>query len=90
MASMALLGLALFTANHGWYPTYAEVEGASRALADQRLGGAIMWAGGMVLLLPALALVMLDWMRVDERDARRADARLARTPLVAETHGGPP
>lgn len=34
-----------------------------------------MWISGMILMLPALALVMLDWMRVDEREARRMDAR---------------
>ncbi len=90
MASMAFLGLALFSASHAWYPTYAAVEGASRAAADQRTGGAIMWAGGMIHIVPALALVMLEWMRVEERAARRADSRLARTPVASPTSGGRP
>ena len=89
MASMAFLGLALFSANHVLYPTYAAIEGTSRAVADQRMGGGLMWAGGMILIVPALALVMLDWMRVDERAARRLDARLRRTQLSSETPGGP-
>jgi putative copper resistance protein D len=76
MASMAFLGLALFSANHVLYPTYAAVEGSAKALADQGVGGTLMWLGGMVLIVPALALVMLDWMRVDERAAQRTDARL--------------
>jgi hypothetical protein len=46
-----------------------------------------MWISGMILILPALALVMLDWMRVDEREARRIDARLLRP--LAPTSGGP-
>ena len=81
MASMAFLGLALFSANHVLYPTYAAVEGTAEALADQALGGTLMWAGGMIFIVPALALVMLDWMRVDERAARRMDARLPAAPL---------
>jgi putative copper resistance protein D len=87
MASMAFLGLALFSANHALYPTYAAVEGSAKALADQGVGGTLMWLGGMVFIVPALALVMLDWMRVDEREARRMDARLLRP--LAPTSGGP-
>ena len=89
MASMAFLGLALFSANHVLYPTYAAVEGTAEALADQALGGTLMWAGGMIFIVPALALVMLDWMRVDERAARRLDVRLLRTQLSSETPAGP-
>jgi len=89
MAAMAFLGLALFSANHVLYPTYAAVEGTSKAAADQRIGGALMWVGGMIHIVPALALVMLDWMRVDERAARRLDASLPRTQLFTETPGGP-
>jgi putative membrane protein len=87
MASMAFLGLALSGANHILYPTYGAIEGTAKAAADQRMGGALMWISGMILILPALALVMLDWMRVDEREARRIDARLQRP--LAPTSGGP-
>ncbi|MEO8292932.1 MAG: cytochrome c oxidase assembly protein [Actinomycetota bacterium] len=86
MASMALLGLALFSANHVVYPTYAAIEG-TRAAADQRMGGGLMWVGGMVFVVPALVLVMLDWMRADDLAARRMDVRLLRTELSAETLG---
>jgi putative copper resistance protein D len=77
MPPMAFLGLAIFSAGHVLYPTYAALEGAARALADQRAAGALMWTGTMFLIVPALAFVLLDWMRADERDARRADAVLA-------------
>ncbi len=79
MPAMAFLGLALFSANHVLYPTYAAIEGASRALADQRVAGALMWTGTMFLIVPALGFVLLDWMRADDRAARRVDARLQRT-----------
>jgi putative copper resistance protein D len=78
MPAMALLGLVLVSSDHVLYPTYAQAVGTASALADQQMAGAIMWAGTMVLIVPALALVLLDWMRVDEREAARIDARLDR------------
>jgi putative copper resistance protein D len=84
MPAMAFLGLALVSARHVLYATYAQSEGTARALADQQAAGAIMWAGTMVLIVPALAFVLLDWMRADEREAERIDARLA----SASTRGG--
>jgi putative membrane protein len=78
MPAMAFLGLAIFSAHLVLYPTYAAVEGASRALADQRLAGALMWNAGMFLIVPALAFVLFDWMRAEDREARRVDERLRR------------
>jgi cytochrome c oxidase assembly factor CtaG len=90
MASMSFLGLALFSANHVLYPTYAVVEGAAKAIADQRMGGTLMWVGGMVDIVPALALVMLAWMRADELAAERIDAQLLRdAPVPAQAAGQP-
>jgi cytochrome c oxidase assembly factor CtaG len=79
MPAMAFLGLVIFSARNVLYPTYAAVEGPARALADQRVAGALMWTGGMFLIVPALAFVMFDWMRADEREARRVDERLLRS-----------
>jgi putative membrane protein len=76
MPSMAFLGLAILSANHVLYATYGRVLGVAGALADQRAAGAIMWAGTMFLIVPALAFVLLDWMRSDEKEAARIDARL--------------
>ena len=78
MPAMAFLGLAIFSADHVLYPTYAAAEGAGAALADQRIAGAIMWTGGMFLIVPALAFVLFDWMRADELEGRRVDALLVR------------
>ena len=89
MPAMAFLGLAIFSANHVLYPTYGAIEGTARALADQRVAGALMWTGTMFLIVPALALVLLDWMRADERTARRSDSRLLRTRHPASASGGP-
>jgi len=78
MPAMAFLGLTIVTSRHVLYPAYAQADGVARALADQRAAGAIMWAGTMVMIVPALGLVLLDWMRADEREAARVDARLER------------
>ncbi len=87
MPAVAFLGLAISTAPHVLYPTYAQVEGARAALADQRLGGAIMWGGGMVLMVMALSMVLWDWMGADEREAARVDRRLSAAGGAASLHG---
>lgn len=87
MPAMALLGLTIVSARDVLYPTYMQAEGAARALADQRAAGAIMWAGTMVLIVPALGIVLWEWMAADEREGRRIDARLART-AVEPIEGG--
>jgi cytochrome c oxidase assembly factor CtaG len=76
MPAMAFLGLTIAATRHVLYPTYAVIEGLPRALADQQAAGAIMWVTSMVMVLPALVLVLFAWMRADEREAARIDARL--------------
>ena len=82
MPAMALLGLTIVSARQVLYPTYATAEGVARALADQRTAGAIMWAGTMILIVPALGVVLWEWMSADEREARRVDARLGRAEVI--------
>jgi len=77
MPAMAFLGLSLESAEHVLYPTYAAAVGTAQAIADQRTAGALMWGGMMVLIAPEIGAVLLDWMRADEREAKRIDARLA-------------
>lgn len=86
MPAMAFLGLAIFSSRGVLYPSYAAVEGAARALADQRVAGALMWTGGMVLIVAALVFVFLGWMHADEREAQRVDDRVFRE--RAELAGG--
>jgi cytochrome c oxidase assembly factor CtaG len=51
------------------------------ALDDQRLAAGIMWVGGDLLFIAAVAAVVWGWMRAEEADTarsdRRADAELA-------------
>lgn len=90
MPQTAFLGLAIYSSDHLLYQHYATVAGATSAsaLADQHLAGVVMWEGSMVLMVPALALVLLDWMRRDEQEARRADERAARAGRAGIVGGG--
>jgi cytochrome c oxidase assembly factor CtaG len=56
--------------------------GPSR-LHDQQLGGAIVWFLAETIDLPVLALLVLRWIRTDEREAITIDARLDEQEQVA-------
>jgi putative copper resistance protein D len=88
MPAMAFLGLALVSASHVLYPWYLQYRNPAGELADQAAAGAIMWAGTMFLIVPALAFVLFDWMRADEQEARRIDARLLRSHEPATANDG--
>jgi cytochrome c oxidase assembly factor CtaG len=76
MPQMTFLGLAIYGARHVLYPAYGT---GPAALADQRLAGALMGGSGVLVFLPAIGVLLLDWWAREERAARRADARLDRT-----------
>lgn len=46
--------------------------------ADQRTGGAVLWFFGEVVDLPFLAITLLQWIRVDEKEAAEVDRALSR------------
>jgi putative membrane protein len=80
-----------------WYPSL----GLSWAdpWADQKVAGGILWAGGEFVSIAMLAVLVVQWMRQSEREARRIDrdldrqeareraARAAGNPLTAGTEG---
>ena len=47
-------------------------------MEDQAWAGGIMWAGGDAIFVAALLLTVAAWLRHEERENRREDARLAR------------
>jgi cytochrome c oxidase assembly factor CtaG len=75
MPQASFLGLALWGTSRVLYPTYQATLGAG-ALDDQRLAGTIMGSAGMLVMVPALGLVLLDWLAREERAAARAEARM--------------
>ncbi|MGH8996807.1 MAG: cytochrome c oxidase assembly protein, partial [Acidimicrobiales bacterium] len=64
----AVLGLALTGANTSIAPHF-------HSLADTRSGGSILWIVGELTTLTAMGLLLLQWMRFDEREQVRADRR---------------
>jgi cytochrome c oxidase assembly factor CtaG len=59
-----------------WYPslglTWADPK------ADQVVAGGVLWAGGEVVSVTMLGILVLQWIRQSEREARRIDRALDR------------
>jgi putative copper resistance protein D len=64
------------------YATLARDWGPT-PLADQQLAGGIMWAGGDALFLIALILAVRAWLRHEDAEGERLDARLDREAVRA-------
>jgi putative copper resistance protein D len=75
----AFLGVALLGTDtvlaKGWY-AHVSRPWLGSALGDQRLGAGILWGFGELFGLAALAIVLYQWMRHEEREAQRLDRRL--------------
>ena len=73
----AVLGLALLSAGEpvaaDWYLGLGRTWGES-PLTDQRTGAALMWGVGDLIGVVLVVIVAYQWMRADEREARRLDA----------------
>jgi len=79
MPQNSFLGVALLSASTALYPHYVTNVRAwgPTPLADQQLGGMLMWVVGDLAFLAGMAVVVLAWMRHEERRTARLDARLA-------------
>ncbi len=64
----AILGLALTQSGTSIAPLF-------HTTADTHAGGAILWIVGELFTLGALAIVVIQWMVADNREAVRADRR---------------
>jgi putative membrane protein len=58
--------------------------------ADQKLAGGILWAGGELVSVAMLAVLVVQWMRQSEREARRLDRQLDREEAAAAAAAGQP
>lgn len=79
MPQNSFLGVALMSASTVLYPHYASnARGwGPSPLDDQALGGVIMWVVGDVFFLAGMMLVVVLWMRHEDRRTKRLDKRLA-------------
>jgi putative copper resistance protein D len=58
---------SVYPAGRTWGPS---------VLGDQHTAGSVLWVVAEIVDLPFLALLVLQWIRADEREARALDARL--------------
>ena len=93
----AFLGLSLYQSARPLYPHYAalaRIQGGS-PLADQQVGGMVMWLLGGLLLVAAMIGVAVSWARHDARVAQHVDASLEKSGVIrhgrfpASTRGAP-
>ncbi len=79
MPQNSFLGVALLSAATVLYPHYVTNNRTwgPTPLEDQQLGGMLMWVIGDLAFLAGMAVVVLLWMRHEERRTARLDARLA-------------
>jgi putative membrane protein len=70
----ALLGALLTFARTVWYPAYTATapQWGLTPLADQQLGGLIMWIPGGALYVVAGLLLGVRWLRAAQRETARA------------------
>jgi putative copper resistance protein D len=59
-----------------WYPSLGLAW--TDPAADQRVAGGLLWAGGELVSVTVLGLLLVQWMRASEREARRIDRELDR------------
>jgi len=80
MPFSSFLGLVIFSAVTVLYEHYETLQRdwGPTPLQDQALAGGIMWAGGDLVFVIALVLAVAAWLRHEEQEGRREDARLAR------------
>jgi len=80
-----LLGVLLTFSGAVWYPAYGEAPRAWgwSPLADQQLGGVIMWAPACALYTVAALALFLAWLRDAGERTREAEARRARAAEIS-------
>jgi cytochrome c oxidase assembly factor CtaG len=92
MPQSSFLGLAILSAPAVLYAHYATLQRTwgPTPLEDQQLAGAIMWVGGDAVFFVALLLAVWVWLRAEEVEGRRVDARLDREAAAASRHSVSP
>lgn len=81
LAAHAFFGLAMMTGTWLLAPEFfkqMQLPYVPNLLADQQLGGAIAWGIGEVPTAILAVLVVVDWIKRDEREAKRTDRRADR------------
>ncbi|PZS18871.1 MAG: hypothetical protein DLM57_05050 [Pseudonocardiales bacterium] len=86
MVPEAMSGFFIYASSYLRYPYYGTVSRpfGPAPLRDQQFGGALMWAGSMIVDSIWVAMAVHEWLRSEERLARQIDLEtLARATLPA-------
>jgi putative membrane protein len=85
MPQSSFLGLAIYSAPGVLYSHYATLvrPWGPTPLADQQFAGGLMWVGGDLLFLIGMLVAVWVWLRAEEEEGRRSDARLDREAALA-------
>jgi len=70
-----------------WYPNLHLTW--SDPWNDQVVAGGILWAGGEIVSVTMLGILVLQWIKQSEREARRIDRALDRAEAEDERRAGP-
>jgi putative copper resistance protein D len=76
MPQNTFLALAIYSASAPLYAHYAALRlgWGPTALVDQQLAGGLMWIIGDLVFIAGIVLVVMGWMRSEERDTDRREA----------------
>ncbi len=77
MPQNTFLSLAIYSASEPLYPHYATLvrPWGPTPLADQQLGGGLMWVAGDLMFLVVALVLLWAWMEQEARATARSDAR---------------
>ncbi len=77
MPQNTFLSLAIYSASEPLYPHYATLvrPWGPTPLADQQLGGGIMWVAGDLMFLVVALVLLWAWMESESQATARSDAR---------------
>lgn len=80
MPLSSFLGLVIYSAPTVLYAHYLTLhrDWGWTVMEDQQWAGGVMWAGGDAIFVLALVITVAAWLRHEEREADRVDARLSR------------
>ena len=76
-------GRGLLAADH-----YLSLHGLDESVFQQQLGGGLLWSSGDLVGLLFLGVLLTQWMRASEREARREDRRLDRLDAASDRAQG--
>lgn len=86
----AVLGLTIMQSTEllggDWYPSLGLDWSDPRS--DQKVAGGILWAGGEIVSVTMLGVLLVQWMRQSDREARRIDRQLDRAEAAAAASTG--